>query len=180
MQFILCEWQTALAPSLAESANDVRIGRYLRDGFPYPYTVEDALRFIGASLHDAGLSRAIVIDGRAVGAVSLTKMSNVYQKNAELGYWLTPACWGKGIMSEAVRMLCREGFSRCAIERIYAEPFADNLASRRVLEKCGFTLEGVLRKSIFKAGTYHDSCVYALLRDPSADNGAAYEDRGGK
>ncbi len=171
MCFTLCEWHEDLAPSLARSANDARIGRFLRDGFPYPYTEREARRFIDATLRDrASLSRAIVIDGRAVGAVSLTKMSNVYEKNAELGYWLSPACWGRGIMTEAVRMLCSEGFDACGVERIYAEPFADNAASRRVLEKCGFALEGVLRKSIYKGGEYHDSCIYARLR--AADNGA--------
>ena len=171
MRFALCEWKEDFAPSLAQSANDARVGRFLRDGFPYPYTERDARRFIAATLRDrTSLSRAIVVDGRAVGAVSLTKMSNVYEKNAELGYWLSPDHWGRGIMTEAVRAICREGFDACGVERIYAEPFADNAASRRVLEKCGFALEGVLRKSIYKGGMYHDSCIYARLR--TADNGA--------
>ena len=81
MTFDLCEWNKTLAPSLAESANDVRVARFLRDSFPYPYTERDAERFIEAALKDsAGLSRAIIVQGRAVGAIALTKMSDVYQK----------------------------------------------------------------------------------------------------
>ena len=171
MLFTLCEWKTGFAPSLAQSANDARVGRFLRDGFPYPYTEQDARRYIEAALRDgASLSRAIVVDGRAVGAVSLTMAGSVFEKNAELGYWLSPDRWGRGIMTEAVRALCREGFDACGVGRIYAEPLADNAASRRVLEKCGFALEGVLRKSVYQGGEYRDSCIYARLRP--AGNGA--------
>lgn len=166
MTFDLCEWNKTLAPSLAESANDVRVARFLRDSFPYPYTERDAERFIEAALKDsAGLSRAIIVQGRAVGAIALTKMSDVYQKSAELGYWLAPAFWKRGIMTEAVRLICRKGFDACGIIRIYAEPFAENIASRRVLEKCGFVLEGILSKSIYKGGVFRDSCIYALLSE---------------
>lgn len=166
MTFELCEWNKTLVPSLTESANDVRIARFLRDSFPYPYTKSDAERFIEAvSKDNGGLSRAIVVRGRAVGAVALTKMSDVYQKSAELGYWLAPAFWNQGIMTDAVHLICRKGFDVCGIMRIYAEPFADNVASRRVLEKCGFVLEGILSKSIYKSGVYRDSCIYALVRE---------------
>ena len=166
MTFDLCEWNKTLAPSLAESANDVRVARFLRDSFPYPYTERDAERFIEAALKDsAGLSRAIIVQGRAVGAIALTKMSDVYQKSAELGYWLAPAYWGMGIMTESVRRVCAQGFARWDVVRIFAEPFAGNAASRCVLEKCGFAFEGVKKMSVYKNGAYSDSCMYALIRE---------------
>ena len=62
-------------------------------------------------------------------------------------------------------MLFRSGFQRWDILRIFAEPYANNVGSRRVLEKAGFRLEGLLRKSVFKAGRSMDSCVYGLLRE---------------
>ena len=60
---------------------------------------------------------------------------------------------------------CREAFAALDVVRIYAEPYAYNTGSRRVLEKCGFTLEGTLRQSVCKNGRMLDSCIYALLRE---------------
>ena len=167
MQFELCEWRESLADSLVESANDARIGRYMRNGFPYPYTPADARAFIAAAraCGEDHKNRAIVADGRAVGGIGLTRLGDVYRKSAEIGYWLTPACWGKGIMTEAVGQMCAMGFADMDIVRIFAEVFAPNLASQRVLEKCSFALEGRKRKSVYKGGAFCDSVVYALVKD---------------
>lgn len=167
MEFSLERWNAALAPSLAENAADGRIAAWLRDAFPHPYTRADADKYIAfASGADEAraLLRAIVVDGRAAGGVSLEKQGDVYCKSAELGYWLAPAYWGCGVMTEAASRLCNEGFARWDICRIFAEPFAENAASRRVLEKCGFVQEGLLRRSVWKNGRMHDSCLYGLIR----------------
>ena len=77
-------------------------------------------------------------------------------------------------MTAAVREICREGFQALDIVRIYAEPYAQNAGSRRVLEKVGFTLEGILRSSVYKPlgrppeRCLLDSCVYGLLREEAA------------
>ena len=60
--------------------------------------------------------------------------------------------------------ICREAFDAFDIVRLYAEPFARNAASRRVLEKAGFRLEGILRQSVCKQGEILDSCIYGLTR----------------
>ena len=73
--------------------------------------------------------------------------------------------WGRGIMTAAVETMCREGFAAWDIVRIHAEAFARNAASRRVLEKAGFALEGTLRRSVYKNGEMLDSCIYALVRE---------------
>ena len=104
------------------------------------------------------------MEGHAVGSIALCRGSDVYCMTAELGYWLAEDFWGKGIMTRAVQQICEEGAERWEdLLRICAEPFAHNTASRRVLEKAGFTLEGVLRKSVCKRGRVCDSCMYALL-----------------
>lgn len=155
------------APSLYEHANDEKVAQNLRDVFPWPYTFQDAEDYI-ASCIAAGesrqLCRAIVVGGKAVGSIGLFLQQDVYRKSAELGYWLGRAYWGQGIMSRAVELLCREGFERYDICRIFAEPYATNLGSRRVLEKAGFVLEGVMRKSVIKNGVILDSCLYALVK----------------
>lgn len=167
MDFALREWRHEDAQDVAQYANNEKIARNLRDAFPYPYTLADAQGFVDsceAESPEKQLCLAIEADGRAVGSIALFRGGDVYRKSAELGYWLAEEYWGRGIMTRAVRRICREGFSRWDIERIYAEPFAHNAGSRRVLEKAGFTLEGTLRRSVFKGGTVGDSCMYALLR----------------
>ena len=157
-----------MAPSLAESANDARIARFLRDSFPYPYSPEDAEAFIAFAREENGRGefyRAIVADGKAVGGIAVTRRAAVDKKSGGLGYWLAPAVWGRGVMTRAVREMCREAFAALDVVRIYAEPYAYNTGSRRVLEKCGFTLEGTLRQSVCKNGRMLDSCIYALLRE---------------
>lgn len=166
MDFELAVWREDLVPSLAESANDARIVRWLNDGFPVPYTINDAERFIRAAVQDAGsLNRAILSEGRVIGGIGVTFRRGAMRYAAEIGYWLTPAYWGRGIMTEAVRRICRETFEKTDIVRIYAEVFAPNAASLRVLEKCGFVREGIKRRSVFKNGEFCDSIVMALIKE---------------
>lgn len=67
-------------------------------------------------------------------------------------------------MSSAIIQLSKHGFENYDIVRIFAEPFAHNIGSRRTLEKAGFKLEGELGKSIFKNGEFYNSCMYALIK----------------
>ena len=168
MDFILREWRREDAADVARYADSEKIARNLRDVFPHPYALADAQGFLDICIAgdpETSLFRAIEIDGRAAGSIALCRGSDVYQKTADLGYWLAEDYWGRGIMTQAVRQLCREGFSRWDIQRIHAEPFAHNAGSRRVLEKAGFSLEGVMRRGVFKRGQVCDFCMYALLRE---------------
>ena len=168
MDFILREWRREDAADVARYADNEKIARNLRDVFPHPYTLADARGFVDICVTgdpEITLFRAIEADGHVIGSIALSRGSDVYQKTAELGYWLAEEFWGKGIMTRAVRQLCREGFSRWDIARIYAEPFAHNAPSRRVLEKAGFTLEGIMRRGVYKRGRVCDYCMYALLRE---------------
>ena len=67
-------------------------------------------------------------------------------------------------MTEAVKQICEYVFSKSDILRIYAEPFAYNIASCRVLEKAGFQYEGTLRSNAVKNGEVIDMKMYSLLR----------------
>ena len=68
-------------------------------------------------------------------------------------------------MTAAVGQICAEAFRRFDLLRIYAQPYARNTGSRRVLEKNGFQLEGLLRQSVVKNGAIEDASLYALLRE---------------
>ena len=155
-------------PSMVHHANSWKVARNLRDVFPHPYTERDARDFVALCIQNEGkgqLCRAIDVGGQAVGTISLTVGRDVYRKSGELGYWLGEDFWGRGIMTAAVQRICQEGFERFDLVRIYAQPYAYNTASRRVLEKAGFTLEGVMRWGVYKNGQVQDYCMYALLRD---------------
>ena len=167
MLIALVPWEEKYIPQLAACADNPNIAANLRDVFPSPYTLADAAWYVRDCMARDGqdaLFRAILVDGKAVGSVSVCRGSDVYRRSGELGYWLAEPCWGKGYMTWAVRGMCREAFQKLDIVRIYAEPFARNTGSRRVLEKNGFALEGTLRRSVCKNGELLDSCVYGLLR----------------
>ncbi len=100
-----------------------------------------------------------------MGSIGVFCGRDVYRRSAEIGYWLAEPFWGQGIMSEAIRRISEEAFRRFDIVRLYAEPFAVNVGSRRALEKAGFELEGILRNSVCKNGRILDSCVYARLKE---------------
>ena len=67
-------------------------------------------------------------------------------------------------MTQAVKQICSYVFDKSDIIRIYAEPFAYNMASCRVLEKAGFKYEGTLRNNAVKNGKIIDMKMYALLK----------------
>lgn len=166
--FKLRVWKTEDAKSLAQAANNPNIAKNLRNAFSNPYTLEDAIWFINDSITNAErkqINYAIVVDGQAVGGIGISVKDDVYEKSAELGYWLAEDFWRKGIMSRAVQTICKEAFETFDIVRIFAEPFADNEGSRGVLEKAGFTYEGTMRNGVFKNGEIHSYCMYSILRE---------------
>lgn len=169
--FKLRAWRAEDAKSLAQAANNPNIAKNLRNVFPNPYTLEDAVWYVNDCISKEGknqITRAIEVDGKAVGSVGVFVKDDVYEKSAELGYWLSEDDWRQGIMSRAVVMICKEAFETFDIIRIFAEPFTDNVGSRGVLEKSGFTYEGTMRSGVYKNGEIHSYCLYSILREELA------------
>jgi ribosomal-protein-alanine N-acetyltransferase len=83
----------------------------------------------------------------------------------ELGYWLRRACWGRGLVPEAVRAVIRHGFEHEGLERIQARCAVENAASARVMEKAGMSYEGTLRRYERIGGELRDMKFYAILRE---------------
>lgn len=169
--FKLRAWSKEDAKSLAQAANNPNIAKNLRNVFPNPYTLEDAVWYVNDCISKEGknqITRAIEVDGKAVGSVGIFVKDDVYEKSAELGYWLSEDDWRQGIMSRAVAMICKEAFETFDIIRIFAEPFTDNVGSRGVLEKSGFTYEGTMRSGVYKNGEIHSYCMYSILREELA------------
>lgn len=163
--FTLRKWQEEDAESLCKHANNENIAKNLRDGFPHPYTLEDAKSWIKMVMeNEKDLIYAIEVEGEAAGGIGLHGGKDVYRFNAEIGYWLSEKHWGKGILSEAVGLLVKEGFENYDWIRIYAGVFGNNPASMRVLEKNGFKEEAVFRKSVKKRGVFLDEHIWAISK----------------
>lgn len=172
MRIQLRPWEPTDAAALAALLSDRRVQDRLRDGLPYPYTEEDGRAYIAAMLaaeKDDTFAFAVTVEGRVVGNVGAFRQGNIHRCTAELGYYLAREYWGRGIMTEAVRQLCAYVFAETDILRIFAEPFADNIGSCRVLEKAGFSYEGTLRGSAVKNGRVLDMRMYARLKGDAAD-----------
>jgi [ribosomal protein S5]-alanine N-acetyltransferase len=164
-KFTIRNWRAGDEASLVHHANNRKIWRNLRDRFPYPYKLEDALWWIDfANSENPVVSFAIAVDGEAVGGIGLLLRDDIYRLSAEIGYWLGEKYWGRGIVSEAVRGFSNYAFANFEIYRLYAEVFEWNPASMRVLEKAGFQMEGRLRKCVIKDGQVIDVCLYSMTR----------------
>jgi RimJ/RimL family protein N-acetyltransferase len=163
MEFILRPWVESDLGSLVKHANNPKIAANMTDAFPHPYTEENGKAFIAMAMRAPSIL-AIEVNGEAVGGIGIHPQSDIMCKNAELGYWIGEAFWGKGIITQAVKQMLDMAFSKYDITRVYARPFGSNVASQRVLEKAGFTLEARIEKNIYKNGVFQDELIYAVRR----------------
>lgn len=151
--------------ALATLANNRNIWLNLRNTFPYPYTLEKADTFLESiHNHSDAIRFAITQHGEFVGMIGLHPQQDVYAKTAELGYWIGEPFWNQGIISEAIPYIISYGFEHSDWVKIFAGVYDYNIASMRVLEKAGFTKEGVLQKAVFKDGKLLDEHRYAIFR----------------
>lgn len=161
------KWELTDAGDLARVLSNTKVQDNLRDGLPYPYTEKDGTDYISAMLsadENETFAFAIVSDNKVIGSIGVFRQENIHRQTAELGYCIAEEYWGKGIMTDAVKQVCKYIFDKSDIIRIYAEPFAYNTASCRVLEKAGFQYEGTLRSNAAKNGKIIDMKMYSLLK----------------
>ena len=168
LQLQTCEvrsWRASDADSIARHANNFKIWINLRDAFPHPYTEANAAAFLEmVGRQNPTTYFAIATHQEAIGSIGLSINRDVHRLTAEMGYWLAEPYWGKGLMTETVASFTQYAFERFQLVRIYAEPYAGNRSSCRVLEKAGFELEGRLRSSVIKDGQILDQFMYARIR----------------
>lgn len=166
MKITLEKWKIEDADDLMKICNETD-RTYLSNRLPYPYTEENAdwwLNMVSEKEGKNGIFRSVRVDGEIVGNITVEQKEDVFVKDAELGYLLLPDMWSKGIMSEAVRRICEIAFKELDIVRITGQVYELNAASRRILEKNGFELEGILKKAVFKEGKIWNLCVYGKTK----------------
>jgi len=157
---------------LVKYANNPNIAVRLDDGFPQPYTREDAerrnLEILEGEEKDCHF--AIMYHGEPVGHISLIPGRGRCARRAHIGYWLGEPFWGRGIMKEAVRQMCEHAWEKHSdLVRIDTSVWANNIPSAKVLERNGFVLEGTYRKRIFRNEELIDEHCYAKFRDDEAE-----------
>lgn len=139
---VLRKWSSTDKAELITLCNAVD-RTFLSDRMPFPYTEDDADWWLGmVSLNEGknGLFRAITVDGRIIGSVSVERNSG--DKNeGELGYMLLTEHWSKGFATDAVTQICEIAFRELDLDKITAKVYERNIASIRVLGKNGFDFD---------------------------------------
>ncbi len=102
------------------------------------------------------------VDQRPIGTCGFHKWDQAHFR-AEIGYDLAADCWGQGFMTEALRLIISNAFTRMKLNRIDALVYIGNLGSIAVLQKMGFKQEGVLRDYFCLNHTFYDHMVFGLL-----------------
>jgi [ribosomal protein S5]-alanine N-acetyltransferase len=108
--------------------------------------------------------KAICLDQKVIGSITLDKWKGAHSCKAELGYVIARRYWGKSYASQAVKEALKAGFDDLDIQRIEAFVDPDNIASRKVLENCSFVREGYLRNYIMHKGKLRDRWLFAMTR----------------
>jgi RimJ/RimL family protein N-acetyltransferase len=103
---------------------------------------------------------AIVLDGRAIGSCDVRPDGDF---RGDMGLWIGRDFHGRGYGTETVRLVARYAFERLQLAKLEATVFVGNMASRRCFEKCGFTLEGTIRRAVRKRGRFVDEWLFGLL-----------------
>lgn len=156
------------AQPLVDHLKDLQVTRYTY--IPHPYTLEYAHKFLRRvarlRLRGTGIVFAIeeITSGQLIGAIGIMHLDRSNRK-AEFGYWLAKSRWGHGITTEAVNLFVTYAFETLKLARLQAHVFHPNIASQKVLTKCGFVLEGRLRKSDHHRGVWLDNFAYSMLDD---------------
>ena len=102
------------------------------------------------------------------GGIQLSNIrQGIAQSAATIGYWIGKRFAGQGLMTDAVTAVVQHGFGRMGFHRIEAACLPANVASRKVLTKCGFTAEGTARKYLRINGEWQDHLLFAVIAGDS-------------
>lgn len=161
------------APEVHAACQDLEIQRWTT--VPSPYREADARAFVEefcpnewTSGHGAVFAIVGTQDGHLLGSLGLSGVDRA-DGLAEIGFWTAAWARRRGVMAEAVGVACRWAFAELGRERIEWQAGVGNIASRRVAERAGFAVEGVLRSRLVLAGRRTDAWIGGLLRSDLAE-----------
>ena len=165
-QYQIREFLANDVEAIVKNANNREVSKYMRDSFPYPYTKENAVEWINfVKKNYSSLFFAIADETELIGGIGAVPQTDVHRFSAEVGFWLGQSHWNKGIITKALPVFCNYLFSKFDFIRLTANVFEGNEASKKVLEKTRFVLEGTQRKNVFKENKFVDHYIYGLLKE---------------
>ncbi|MDR1303497.1 MAG: GNAT family N-acetyltransferase [Puniceicoccales bacterium] len=133
---------------------------------PWPYTETDALQWLAQvdrmCAMDVGCFWGVYLGKTFIGTAGLSLFPE--HEKGELHYWLGKRHWGQGYGTEIARRVIAYAFEHIHLNRLEVNHMARNVRSQRVIEKCGFTFEGLMRSYIKRFGAFEDVKFYSLLR----------------
>jgi ribosomal-protein-serine acetyltransferase len=140
---------------------------YLRVWLPFvDNTLDESVihAFVSSKLETGQIVFTIYDNDKFIGLIGFHNLDNANRK-AEIGYWLSEKAQGKGIITQAVKELLMMAFTELNLNSIRILAAVDNLKSRRIPEKLGFTLEGITRDGeLLVDNKFTDIAVYSLLK----------------
>ncbi len=155
------------AKDLYENVRDKEIVKWTLM-IPHPYPKDGALKFIRRTHYSIKKGNAFAFGieyretGKVIGVISIHV--DWKDKKGEIGYWLGKRYWNQGLMTETVQLIKKFGFDQLNLNRIYARVFENNIGSNKLLEKCGFQLEGNFREVNFRYNQWHNELWFGILR----------------
>lgn len=165
-RFKLKEIEQADIENVHKGLSNPDVTKYYDVHFPTIEATQEQMDwYAGLKKNETGIWWGIysIETGEFCGAGGYNDLDKVHNK-AEIGFWLLPAYWGKGIMSEVMPKLFEIGFEALNLNRIEGFVQNDNAKCKRALEKINFQFEGTMRASEFKDGKYIDVDIYSKLK----------------
>jgi len=165
--FILRPMKKSDAADYAKYGSNKKISRNMLR-MPYPVTLAYAKNRINKVQRESKKAKpsfynlAIEIDKEFCGWISINRI--VWGHKATIGYWLAEKHWGRGLMTQIVKITTNWGFKKFKLKRIEATVFSFNPASAKVLIKSGYKQEGFLRKNYLKGKKYLDAYLFAKVK----------------
>ncbi len=153
-------WHPQDVNTLAQLANNKNIARNLTARFPYPYRISDAEDFVkGVSVQQPVTHMAITRDNEVVGAIG----ADITEKVGVVGYWIAEPYWSRGIVTAALTLFISYCAQQLQLELLQAKTIEDNIASRKVLEKAGFSCKGKQAKELINQFGIFDTLLFEKL-----------------
>lgn len=167
-RLILRQFSMEDADDVMRQAGDKEVARNTLN-MPHPYLPGMAEDWITTLHSDYKESNSLVYaiclkdSTSLIGAIGLTL--NLKYRNAELGYWIGRDHWNKGYCTEAVKAVIDYAFTDMVLNKIYANFFASNPASGRVMGKVGMKYEAILKSHLYHWGEYKDLIYYSIFKN---------------
>ena len=158
-------WRADDADAVTAVCQDPEVQRWTT--LPVPYRREHAVDYVARmspqGWADGTAACFAVVDATTAQLLANVSLNGVADGAAVIGYWAAPEARGRGVTTEAVGAVCRWGFGAVGLERITWYAVVGNTGSRRVAERNGFVVEGVLRRWLVQRGVRRDAWVAGLL-----------------